>query len=156
MNKLSRTNTSQLRTSQSTRDLRPHVLNGRVRLDRLHQTLLSVVVDDGSGLVVVLVQTLLEDLGVVILSLDQRLARHVVLALHLRRVEHDVVGTTARRMHSSSGNTLHQLLVGNVESQNSVDLHAVLRQHLVELPVILPLHRSPSQPEEWYEGNRPE
>ena len=143
----------QLSTSQSRGDLSPHVLDGSISLNRLHQSLLTVVVDDRSGLVVILVQTLLEDLGVVILSLDQRLASDIVLTLLLRGVEHDVVGATASGVHSSAGNTLDQLLIGHIEGKNGVNLHSVSSKHLIELQIrILYTERKrvniPSQPEE--------
>lgn len=146
-------NDLQLSTSQSGSDLRPHVLDGSVSLDRLHQSLLTVVVDDRSGLVVILVQTLLEDLGVVVLSLDQRLASDIVLTLLLRGVEHDVVGAAASGVHSSTGDALDQLLVGHVEGKNGVNLHSVGSKHLVELIIINDwwkkgVENIPSRPEE--------
>ena len=83
----------------------------------------------------VLVQTLLQHLRGIVLALDQRLARHIVLALNLGRVEHHVVGAARGGVHSAARDALHELAVGHIEGQHGVDLHTVLGEHLVQLEV---------------------
>ena len=64
--------------------------------------LLLVVAEKRLGLVVVHGQALLEQLGVVVRALDERLASDVVLAGHLGRVELGVVGA-ARGLVDQAG-----------------------------------------------------
>lgn len=62
-------------------------------------------------LIVICAQSLLQYLGVVVGSLDQRLAGDVVLHRFLGRVEDLVVGSTRGRMNQTAGDSINEQLI---------------------------------------------
>src|SRR5690606_34655756 len=62
----------------------------------------GVVLDEGAGLLVIDRQALANGFLAVVLALDERLAGLVVAALHLGRVEANVVGATTRGMDAAA------------------------------------------------------
>ena len=90
------------------------------------------MVGDRSRVLVVVREAGFQGLSVVIWSLNQVLAGHVVLALDFGRIELDVVGAAGGRVNSSALNTLHKNLVIQLELNNKVNFLAALSQHVVE------------------------
>mmetsp|Transcript_33674 Transcript_33674/g.72842 ORF Transcript_33674/g.72842 Transcript_33674/m.72842 type:complete len:317 (-) Transcript_33674:76-1026(-) len=118
-------------SSQGLLDLRGDLGGRSVGLDV--GDLVRVVLDDGSSLGVESRQAGLDGLGVVILSLDQGLAREVVQSRRLGRRELLVVGPAAARVDPATRHTLNQELIGDLEAEDLVDLDASGGEHLVEL-----------------------
>jgi len=83
---------------------------------------LLVVSDQGLGLAVVDIQAFFNGLFLVIVALDERLARHVVLAGDLGRVENDMVGATARQMRLPAAHALDDLRVGHIDIDHRIDV----------------------------------
>jgi hypothetical protein len=94
--------------------------------------LLLVVVDDGSGLLVVGSQALLEGLDVVVGTLDQGLAGNIVLHVVLGGVEDTVVRATGRGVDQTTGDTGDQQSVVDLELDGVVENLLLLGKHRVE------------------------
>lgn len=69
----------------------PHLTRFLAGVEAAPDTCLLVVADDGLGLLVVGDEALLQSVGVVVASLDERLASDIVLHVVLGRVEGGVV-----------------------------------------------------------------
>lgn len=77
-------------------------------------------------------QTLLEGVGVVVRTLDQRLASDVVLHVLLRRVEDLVVRAARGRVDQTTSNTVDQQLVVNLELNGIAKRRLALGKHRVQ------------------------
>ena len=95
------------RTGKYFLDLCKHRVGGLAGVHLAVQPPALVVSDQGLGEAVVLLQPLLQHLGVVVIPPHERLARHVVLARHPRRVELLVVGAPAGQGEPPTANSLH-------------------------------------------------
>src|ERR671931_15883 len=83
-----------------------------------------VVVDERARLRAIDFEALPHRFLAVVVSLEQRLAGHIVFALRLRRIELDVVGAPRRRMHAAAAHTHDDLVVGHVDLEHAVERHA--------------------------------
>lgn len=89
---------------------------------------LLVEVDQRLGLRMVDRQAVTHGLFLVVLALDQLFAGNVVLAGDLRRVVLGVVHAAGGRMHATTGDTRHDLLVVDGDLDHMVDGHAGVLQ----------------------------
>ena len=88
-----------------------HALHGRgglVGIHRLVEPLFSIIVDHRLGLLVEGTEALLERLLIVVLALDERLTRLIILAGNLRRVEGLVVGASGGRVDEPAADASHK------------------------------------------------
>jgi hypothetical protein len=104
--------------------------------------LLLIVADDRSCVVRVGVESSLQSGLVVVLSLDQRLASEVILALNFGRVELDVIRSPGSRMDPSAADPGENEAGIDVELDGVGDLLSFLLEDLVEL---LGLHEGPGE-----------
>ena len=95
--------------------------------------LLVIVGEDGGSLCVVGLHSLSQDLGVIVLALDKRLASEVVLALNLGWVELDVVRSATCGVNAATLNSLNKNVIVDLELNSLVDLLATRAEHAVEL-----------------------
>src|SRR5690606_30407837 len=91
---------------------------------------LLVEVHQRFGLGVVDLQTLAHGLFLVVLTLDQLFAGHIVLAGLLRRIVLQVVGTTGTRVHPATGDAADDFLVVHGDFQYVIDLDVRIHQSL--------------------------
>lgn len=91
-----------------------------------------VVVADRSGLGVVSRQTLGQGVGIVIGTLDQRLAGDIVDHVALGRVEDLVVRTAGSRVDQTTGDTGDEKSVVNLQLNGVLELLLAGKQHLVQ------------------------
>src|SRR5882672_7147898 len=82
---------------------------------------LRIVVDQGPGLLLVDLEAPSHGLLLVVFALHQRLARQIVPAGGLRRVEADVVVPARRRVHAAPRETPDDLVVVDVDLQHEVE-----------------------------------
>src|SRR4051794_32418912 len=101
------------------RNHRPDVVVNLGRLARAvdppHQPPLVVVLDERLGLVVVDLEAVANDLGLVVVALDQPRAVLVADIVVLGRIELDVVVVAALDAHPAAGQAPLDLLVGHVD-----------------------------------------
>lgn len=102
-------------------------------IDGFPDARLLVVRHDGGRLLVVRAEALLEGVGVVVGSLDQRLARHVIRHVGLGWVEDLVVGAAGRWVHEAAGDTGDEERVIYLELDGVLERFLRLLQHFVEL-----------------------
>ena len=79
-----------------------------------------------------LLLTMSEDIRVVLIKMADRLHNMRTLGSMAPNKQYKIAGETLG-VHSSTGDTLDQLLVGHVEGKNGVNLHSVGSKHLIEL-----------------------
>ncbi|GAO51897.1 hypothetical protein G7K_5985-t1 [Saitoella complicata NRRL Y-17804] len=96
-------------------------------------TLGAVVVDNRSSLSVVSRQTLAEGLGVIVGTLDERLAGNVVSHGHLWWVELLVVGTTGSGVDQTTSDTRNEEGVIDLQLDRVIQLLLPLLEHGVQL-----------------------
>lgn len=101
-------------------------------IDTLPDAGLLVVVDDRAGLLVVGRESLLESVGVVIASLDERLASNVIGHVGLWGVEDLVVRTTGCRVNETAGDSGNKELVVNTELNGVLKSLLPWCKHLVK------------------------
>lgn len=95
-------------------------------------TCLLVVCDYWTRLIVVCTQSLLEDLCIIVGSLDQRFARNIVLHRLLGRVEYFMVGSAGCGMNESTSDSLNEQLIINLQFDGVLQRLFRLLQHVVE------------------------
>jgi len=101
-------------------DVRPDLF-GLGAVEVLEDSLLSIKVENGLGVVGEHLQPVPHTLRLVVLPLDQVLASHVVLAGHLGRVEQGVVDPAGSGMKPTVLDPIDDGLEGNVKVDNDVD-----------------------------------
>mmetsp|Transcript_5832 Transcript_5832/g.15227 ORF Transcript_5832/g.15227 Transcript_5832/m.15227 type:complete len:303 (+) Transcript_5832:72-980(+) len=110
------------------------------RIDARVQPLLRIVIHHRRGLVVEGAEALAQRALVVVGADHERLARVVVAHRHERLPELRVVTPAARRVDQPASDALDKQLVVNLHLDDVVELHALVRQHPVELLRLL--HRA--------------
>ena len=114
-----------------------HALPDLARLlrgvDLLPDAGLTVVVNDGAGLLVVGTKTLAESALVVVGALDERLAGDVVDHVGLGGVEDLVVRAARGGVHETASDTGNEKLVGDLELDGVLERLGLGLQHAVEL-----------------------
>jgi hypothetical protein len=98
------------------------VVAGRVRIPGRGP--LRVVRDERLGLLVVDAEAFPDRLLLVVVALDEVLARGVVLARHLRRVVLDVVGAPRGQVDAAAGHAVDDHGVVDVDLDHVLDAHA--------------------------------
>jgi hypothetical protein len=111
----------------------PHLAGLLRSIDLLPDAGVAVVVNDRASLVVVGTETLAESALVVVGTLDERLAGHIVDHAGLRRVEDLVVRAAGGGVHKATGDTGNKKLVGDLELDGVLQRLVLGLEHAVEL-----------------------
>ena len=80
----------------------------------------------------ILGHSLVKSLSSVILTVDQWLASHIILAFNLGRVVRDVIAASASHVDTTTLNSLDQNTLIDVEFEDAIDVHFVLFEHQVK------------------------
>jgi len=117
---------------ENTEQALPHLTGLLAGVDAAPDAGLLVVLRHRSGLSVVGGQTLGQGIGIVIGTLDQRLAGDVVLHLGLGGVEDLVVRAAGGRVHQTAGDTSHEQGIVNLQLNGVFELLLTIRKHVVQ------------------------
>lgn len=98
--------------------------------------LVTVVIDDWSGLLMISLKSFAKSLLIVIGSTYQRLARDVVLSRLFRRLELFMISSATGRMNKTTTDASDQQGIVNVKLNSMIKLLFVLRHHFVQLKEI--------------------
>ena len=73
-------------------------------------------------------ETVTDNVFLVVITLDQRITRHVVLALNLRGVVDDVVSAAGDRVNAAAADAAHDLIIRHGDFEHEVDRNTGLLQ----------------------------
>lgn len=118
--------------AEDTQDALPDLTGLLAGVNATPDTGLLVVINHRGGLGMVGSQTLGQGVGVVIGTLNQRLAGDVVLHVILRWVEDLVVRTAGGRMDETTGDTSHQQGIINLQLNGVLELLLASEKHFIE------------------------
>src|SRR6266852_4848606 len=91
---------------------------------------IRIVVHERPRLLPVDLEPLPNRLLPVVVALNQRLARNVVLARYLRRIEFDMVDASRARMDPAPAHPLNDLILGYVDLEHKVEIDAGITHRL--------------------------
>ena len=103
-------------------DLRVDLIDCLYGVNVVQDSLFSIKVTEGVGLSVISNESLADDILLVVASLDERLARHVVLHGDLGRVEDLVVGASALRVDQAPTDSFHHGFIVDFEFDDAIEL----------------------------------
>jgi hypothetical protein len=111
----------------------PHLAGLLRGVDLLPDASVAVVVNDRASLIVVGTETLAESALVVVGTLDERLAGHIVDHAGLGRVEDLVVRAAGGGVHEAASDAGNKKLVGDLELDGVLQRLRLALEHAVEL-----------------------
>lgn len=117
---------------EDTENALPNLTGLLAGINTTPDTSLLVVGADGGGLGVVGGKTLAEGVGVVVGSLDQRLAGDIVHHVLLGGVEDLVVRAARRRVHQAASDTRHEQSIVDLQLNGVLERKLARGQHLVQ------------------------
>ena len=109
-----------------------YLVNFFFSIQTYYSSHISVVLENWLSEIMVLFQSILQHSFIVILSLDQTFTSDIIFSLNFRRIELNMIASSALRMDSSSSNSFNQSLIIYLELNNLVQLFIPFLKDIVQ------------------------